>query len=101
MKVAWGNMQRVRETGASQKRRGGRGASFYNLPQFFHVHAHLLSQMKRRASGQAKMKDGYTPTNSHYINYTVHIFSLEGWENVHFELGSERVRNLVWIEGAS
>ena len=33
------------------------------------------------------MKDDYT-TNSHYITHT---FSLKGWENVLFELGSERV----------
>ena len=34
------------------------------------------------------MKDDYT-TNSHYLTYT---FLLEGWENVPFELGSERVK---------
>ena len=33
------------------------------------------------------MKDDRT-TNSHYITYTFH---LKGWENVLFELGSERV----------
>ena len=34
------------------------------------------------------MKDDYT-TNSHYLTHT---FLLECWENVLFELGSERVR---------
>ena len=35
-----------------------------------------------------QMKDDYA-TNSHYLT---HSFPLKGWENVLFELGSERVR---------
>ena len=41
------------------------------------------------SSKLTQMKDDYT-ANSHYITYTF----LRGWENVLFELGSERVKRL-------
>ena len=40
------------------------------------------------------MKNDYT-SNSHYLTYT--FFSLEGWENELFELGSERANVPLWI----
>ena len=37
--------------------------------------------------------------DSHYLTYTV--LALEGWENVHFELGSERIEAVEFVDSSS